>query len=70
MLRRHVHTGAGRGVKAKLARLDVDGVAHRRDERRAPQLAHRQAEQQMMHRRVAADRDVDDVGRRGADRAA
>ena len=59
-----------RGVKAEIARLDVDRFAHRRNEGRPPKLGDRKPEQQMMHRRVAADGDLDDVHRRGQNRVA
>ncbi len=50
------------------ARLQVGGVAQRSNERRAAELAHRQAKQQMLHGRIAANRDVDNIGGVGAER--
>ncbi len=66
-VRRQVHIGAGADRQIELARLDVHGVAHGGDERRAAELPHRQPEQQVMHGGVAADRHIDDVGGGGAD---
>ena len=62
-IRRQMDIGAGADRQIELARLDVHGVAHGGDERRAAELAHRQPEQQVMHGGIAADRHVDDVGR-------
>ena len=62
-----MHIGARRDSKAEVARLEVERLAHRRHERRPSQLPYRQAEQEMMHRRVAADGDIDNFLRRRAD---
>ena len=59
---RDMDIGARADCQAELARLDIHRLAHRRHEGRAAELGHRQAEQQVVHRRVAADRHVDDVG--------
>ena len=60
-IRCNMEIGAGRGRNAQVARLHVDRLAERSDEGRAAELAHRQAEQQVMHRRVAAHSEIDDV---------
>ena len=56
-----VHPGARGHGDAQLARLGIDPVARGGNERRAPELAHRQADQQVVHRRVPGDHDIDDV---------
>ena len=66
-VRREMHIGAGADRQFEFARLDVHGVAHGGDERRAAELAHRQPEQQVVHGGIAANRHVDDVGGGGAD---
>jgi hypothetical protein len=65
---RRVDASRGRKIEAEVARFNVDRAAGRGDERRARELANRQAKQQMLHRRVAANGDVEDVVFCSADR--
>ena len=62
-----MHVSAGRDLETEVPRLHVHGVPHRGHEGRTAQLAHRQAKQQMVHGRVAADCNVGDIHRRGTD---
>ena len=55
--------GAGAPLAGRARAPARRGLAHRRDEGRAAELAHRPAGQQVLHGGVAADRDVDDVAR-------
>ena len=59
--------GAAANLQAQLARLAGPCPAQLRHEGRAPELPHRQTEQQMLHGGVAADHHIDDVIR-AADR--
>ena len=63
-----VNARGGRERQAEVARFDVERSARRGDERGARELAYRQVEQQMLHRRVAAHGDVEDVVFPPADR--
>ena len=60
---RHMDISTGADCQAEFARLDVHALADRRDEGRPAELGYRQAQQQVLHRRVAADHHIDDVAR-------
>ncbi len=68
-IRREMKIRAGGDRDAEIARLDVDRLAQGGDEGGAAELTHRQAEQQMVHGRVAAHGHIEDIGRPRSHRA-
>lgn len=67
-IRGHVDRGTRADVQTQLARADICGIAESRYERRATELTHRQAKQQVLHGRIPTDGEVHDIGRPAADR--
>ena len=57
----HIGDGAPIDRNAKVAGREVDRLLHRQGEGRAAQLQRADAEQQMMHDRVAHERQAEDV---------
>ena len=66
---RDMDARASREIEAEIASREVDRIMRGGDEGRAAELAHRQAEQQMLHGGIAADRDISNVMRGEAEGA-
>ena len=57
----HIGYGARIDLKTKVAGCQLDSLVHRQRERRPAQFHRADAEQQMMHDRVAHEREAEDV---------
>ena len=57
-----IDEGAGRDVKVEFARARLEGAVEGQRERRAAEFGRIEAEEQMMHDRIADHRDLENIG--------